>query len=252
MSSKSAHRRLALAGVAVLTGALVGVFGFGSPAGAHVTVSSPDAHQGGFAKLVFRVPNEQDAATMVKLEVHIPEDAPMGSARPKPKPGWTAQVTKGKLAKPVDLHGTKVTEGVTKITWTAANPAAGIPVGNFDEFEISGGPMPEIDSITLKAIETYSNGEVSRWIEETEEGGEEPEKPAPVLKLAKAEDAEHGDSGGEAAAAGESGGGSADEDNGGGAGTILGAIGLVAGLAGLALGGAAFLRTRRTAGPGAG
>ena len=41
----------------------------------------------------------------------------------------------------------------------------------------------------FKALQTYSDGEISRWIDEPVEGGEEPEHPAPVLKLAKAADA---------------------------------------------------------------
>ncbi len=37
--------------------------------------------------------------------------------------------------------------------------------------------------IEFKAVQTYSNGEVIRWIESTPKGGPEPELPAPVLKL---------------------------------------------------------------------
>jgi hypothetical protein len=35
----------------------------------------------------------------------------------------------------------------------------------------------------FKALQTYSNGEVVSWIQEATEGAEEPEHPAPVLKL---------------------------------------------------------------------
>jgi uncharacterized protein YcnI len=259
MFTKTARRGLtrsaALAGAAALVGAAIGVFGFGSPAGAHVSVSSSDATQGGFAKMVFRVPNEEEAASTVKVEVDM-ADNPLATARPKPKVGWTAQITKGKLPKPVDMHGTQVTEGVTKITWTAANPTAGIPVDQFDEFEVSGGPMPEADSIEFKVLQTYSNNVVARWIEETEEGEEEPEHPAPVLELAKATGGEHGDEhggtdseeGGEAA--GESGEAHSDSgDSGDNTGTILGTLGLATGVAGFVLGGLAFVRTRKVAPP---
>ena len=35
--------------------------------------------------------------------------------------------------------------------------------------------------MVFKALQTYSDGNVVRWIEEPVDGGEEPEHPAPVL-----------------------------------------------------------------------
>ena len=37
--------------------------------------------------------------------------------------------------------------------------------------------------MTFKALQTYSDGKTVRWIEKAERGGNEPENPAPVLKL---------------------------------------------------------------------
>jgi periplasmic copper chaperone A len=51
---------------------------------------------------------------------------------------------------------------------------------------VSVGPLPsDVDSLVFKALQTYDNGEVVRWIEEETPGGAEPERPAPVLKLTK-------------------------------------------------------------------
>lgn len=44
----------------------------------------------------------------------------------------------------------------------------------------------------FKAIQTYDNKEVVRWIEEPKAGGEEPDSPAPVLALSAASDDHHG------------------------------------------------------------
>lgn len=41
--------------------------------------------------------------------------------------------------------------------------------------------------MTFKALQTYSDGEVVRWIETSEPGQAEPAKPAPVLHLAPSE-----------------------------------------------------------------
>lgn len=103
----------------------------------------------------------------------------------KPKTGWTYTVTKGKPAVPVTAHGENITEVVTRIVWTAA-AGNGIKPGEFDEFEVSAGPLPDVETLTFKALQTYADGEVVRWIEDTPPGGQEPEHPAPVLNVAKA------------------------------------------------------------------
>jgi hypothetical protein len=59
------------------------------PALAHVTIQSPGASQGGYAKVTFRVPAEKPLAT-TRLQVVFPADAPLGSVRVKPHPGPVA------------------------------------------------------------------------------------------------------------------------------------------------------------------
>jgi uncharacterized protein len=169
-------------------------------ASAHVTVQGPGATQGGYTKLTFRVPTEKDVPT-TQIEIAMPEDTPIASMRVMPKPGWTYQMTKGAPAAPLEVHGEAVTEVVQRITWTVAPGNAGIGATEFDEFEVSAGPLPETDQLVFKALQTYADGEVVRWIEEPVEGGEEPEKPAPVLALAAAEP-EPGADGATASAAG--------------------------------------------------
>lgn len=155
------------------------------PASAHVTVQGPGATQGGFTKFTFRVPTEKDVPT-TKIEIAFPEDHPIASLRVKPHPGWTATLIKGKPAQPLEAFGSPVTEVVQRITWTAAPGTKGISPDEFDEFEVSAGPLPETDTLTFKALQTYADGEVVRWIEEPTAGGAEPEHPAPTLKLAVA------------------------------------------------------------------
>lgn len=169
-------------GVAVAA-AGVAVLGLAAPASAHVTVSSASAVQGGYAKVTFRVPNEKSAADTVKLEVVLPADQPIASVSTRPVPGWTAVAEKAKLPTPVKTEDGELTEAVSKITWTATGDAA-IKAGQFQEFDLSLGPLPKVDQLVFKALQTYSDGEVVRWIE-APSGGSEPDNPAPVLKLAK-------------------------------------------------------------------
>jgi hypothetical protein len=93
--------------------------------------------------------------------------------------------------------------------------------------------------MTFKALQTYSDGKVVRWIQ-TGSDDSELENPAPVLTLAASgAPGAPAASPTRAAAAGKSDGPSS------GTALTVGVIGLVAGLAGLALGGVAFTRSRR-------
>ncbi len=164
-------------------GSLLLLLPLAGTASAHVTVQGPGATQGGYTKLTFRVPSEKDVPT-TKIEIAFPTDTPIASLRVKPHAGWTAQLVKGAPATPLEVHGEKVTEVVQRIVWTAAPGNAGIGATEFDEFEVSAGPLPTTDTLVFKALQTYADGEVVRWIEEAAPGGAEPEKPAPVLQLA--------------------------------------------------------------------
>ncbi|MEU2572327.1 YcnI family protein [Streptomyces anulatus] len=180
--------RIALAGgVAASTVLLIA-----GPAAAHVSVQPVgEAAKGGYATLNFKVPNERDQASTVKLEVNFPADHPLSSVTPQAVPGWKIDITKSKLDKPLEVHGKKITEAVSKVTWTADEGE--IAPGYFQQFPVSVGALPEdADQLVFKAIQTYDNKEVVRWIEEPTAGGEEPESPAPVLKLTAAAEDHHG------------------------------------------------------------
>ncbi|MFF2234720.1 YcnI family protein [Streptomyces anulatus] len=180
--------RIALAGgVAASTVLLIA-----GPAAAHVSVQPVgEAAKGGYATLNFKVPNERDQASTVKLEVNFPADHPLSSVTPQAVPGWKIDITKSKLDKPLEVHGKKITEAVSKVTWTADEGE--IAPGYFQQFPVSVGALPEdADQLVFKAIQTYDNKEVVRWIEEPAAGGEEPDSPAPVLKLTAAAEDHHG------------------------------------------------------------
>lgn len=141
-----------------------------APALAHITVNPSEAAQGSFAKLTFRVPNEQDTGDTIKLEVQFPTDHPIASVSVKPHGGgWVADVQ-------------TVSDAVSQITWSGGK----IAPGEFDEFEVSVGPLPDVDSLKFPTVQTYSDGNVVSWIQDTTPGGPEPEFPAPVLTLTAA------------------------------------------------------------------
>jgi len=212
------------------------------PALAHVTVNSPGATQGSFGVLTFRMPNETDSANATELKVQLPPDQPLASVSVKPQPGWTYTVTRAKLPQPItDDDGNQVTDYPSVVDWKAT--AGGIKPGEYGEFQLSVGPLPKADSMTFKALQTYSNGETVSWIELPAAGSsDEPEHPAPTLKLAPAGGAATAPATNAAAAPAAA----SDEGAGGGSVTgayVVGGIGLVAGLAAL---GVAVSGRRRT------
>ncbi|WP_327009274.1 YcnI family protein [Dactylosporangium sp. NBC_01737] len=222
------------AGVAVAAAAAAAL-AFPAAASAHVTVNPNTATQGGYTKVTFRVPNERDDASTTKVEIALPADKPIASVSLKPVQGWTAVAESGKLATPIKTADGEITDAVLKITWTAAADAA-IKPHQFQEFDVSLGPLPVTDQIVFKALQTYSTGEIVRWIDEPAAGAEA-EHPAPVLKLAKKADPS-------APPAAAMGGPAVEAEDDGGDGTAvgLGAAGLVLGLAGLVVGVLAYRR----------
>ncbi|MDG5806957.1 YcnI family protein [Streptomyces ossamyceticus] len=179
-----------IAAVGALAGSAVLVLS--GPAFAHVSVAAEGtAAKGGYATVNFKVPNERDNASTTKVEVNFPTDHPLASAQPEAVPGWKIKVTRAKLDKPIELHGEQIDEAVSKVTWTATGK--GIEPGYFQKFPLSLGQLPEdTDELVFKALQTYSNKEVVRWIEVPQKGQEEPEHPAPVLALSAASGDHHG------------------------------------------------------------
>jgi uncharacterized protein YcnI len=194
---------------------------------------------GGFSALTFRVPNESETAGTTKVSVQLPQDTPFVYVSTKPVPGWTVKAVTAKLPAPYDFDGTTITEAVRTVTWTA-NRGTEIGPGEYQEFSISAGPMPEPATILLPATQTYSDGTVVAWDQATPASGEEPEHPAPELTVVAAAAGTDHHGGESSPQAGTT--GSAGEDPpgetataaastvGGGTGVVLGGLGLAAGV----------------------
>jgi periplasmic copper chaperone A len=200
--------------------------------GAHVTLQPSEAPAGGFTRLDVRVPTERDDASTTKVVVQMPPG--FLSVSNEPVPGWDTELTMRKLDKPVEQFGEQVTEEVGRITFTA-DDASAIQPGQFQDFGLSLA-VPEGkpgSMLTFKALQTYSNGEVVRWI-----GAPDSEEPAPQVELTAAEE-EGAPAPAAAQPAAPAGGGEDDDGNG------LAIVALVVGAAGLAAGLTALFMTRR-------
>ena len=222
---------------AKITMALIAVLALAVPAsaGAHVTLQPSEAAAGDFTVLDVRVPNETDDAATTKVDVQFPDGFVFASYQPVA--GWSVKVRMEKLAKPVTSHGEEITEQVAQMTWTAASDKVGVQPGQFQDFPISVQiPGEAGEALTFKALQTYDDGEVVRWI-----GAPDSEKPAPQVTVT-AGSGEHGARRGGLGAPTESHDSDSDSASKG-----LGIAALIVGALGLLAGGAALIRSRRTA-----
>jgi uncharacterized protein YcnI len=159
------------------------VVAFGGVAWAHVTIAPDSVVKGGSdVEISFRVPNEETTAT-TKIQVFIPANPPFLGVLAQSVPGWTDAVLTTKLAKPIHTDDGDVTDVVSQVTWTATSAATGIKPGEFGKFEIIVGQIPDATaSVSLKALQTYANGDIVRWIEDPTG-----DHPAPILTITAAE-----------------------------------------------------------------
>lgn len=139
-----------------------------APASAHVHASSDDAVRGGMALVTFEVPNESTTgAATTALTVDLSN---VSSVQTEAAPGWTVKLDRDAAS------GT-----VHSVTWTAA-PKGGIPVDQFGLFRISV-KLPDADTVSFPATQTYADGSVVKWDQPPAPGGPEPSNPAPMLTL---------------------------------------------------------------------
>jgi uncharacterized protein YcnI len=147
-------------------GAVTGfaVLGLAGPALAHVEVSA-DAKTAGAANvtLTFSGEAEKDGAGIKSERVVLPEGiAPDTVTLVKAPSEWTFATT----ADGFTVGGKALAEGVDAV-WQVK--IAKLPDG--------------VTRLSFKTLETYSNGDVDRWIEIQEAGKEEPDHPAPLVTL---------------------------------------------------------------------
>ena len=142
---------------------------------AHVTVHPNAVPAGGFTVLDVRVPNERDNAKTTKVDVQFPPGFLFVSY--EPVPGWDVKITFRKLAKPVTVFGEKFSQEADRVIFTTKGK--GLAAGQFVEFPLSVAvPEKAKSPLTFKALQTYSNGEVVRWI-----GSPDAESPAPQVAV---------------------------------------------------------------------
>lgn len=153
-----------------------------SPALAHVTLEAKQATVGSYYKAVFAVPHGCAGSATVKLRVQIPEG--VIGVKPMPKPGWTVESISGKYATEYELHGRKLSEGVTEVAWSGGK----LVDQNYDEFVMMTfltDTLKPNTTLYFPVVQECEQG-LSRWIDVPAEGqgnGHDSKWPAPGVRL---------------------------------------------------------------------
>ncbi|MGC5563509.1 DUF1775 domain-containing protein [Streptomyces sp. FR-108] len=152
------RRRAGLAGAAALTAVLA----LAGPAAAHAEVEADKAQAlAENVTLTFVSEAESASAGFREVRVVLPEGiAPNDVSLGKAPKGWTLKTT---------------ADG-----YVVGGPA--LKTGVDAEYAVKVRQLPDADEVAFKTVETYGDGEISRWIELPTDG-KEAEQPAPLLKL---------------------------------------------------------------------
>jgi len=142
-----------------MAGAAALAIGAGPPAAdAHVQIAPTVVAPNDPVKFTVLVPGERESET-TKVDVKMPAELLPFSY--EETPGWKRTLVKASNG------------GVDQIVWTGRLPRDG-----FVEFSFLAGTPPHTGEMAFKALQTYSDGTVVRWI-----GNPESEYPAPVVHV---------------------------------------------------------------------
>lgn len=148
----------------LLIATAAGVLAVPAGAWAHVSFHPNVLPASSNPTLNIRVPNEETKANAVKVDMQIPPGfTDISTELP---PGWRVQKLTRKLATPVKTSSGTITEEVSELIWSAPK-GGGIPPGSFLQFPITTA-IPDSaagQTLSFKVLQTYSNGDIVRWID---------------------------------------------------------------------------------------
>ena len=210
-------------------------------ASAHVGVTPDKTAAGSYALLTFGIPHGCDTSGTTKVAITLPQE--LNDAQPTVNPNWTVEKVTEQLADPKKLaDGTAITKRTSQIVYTAKTPLA----HELRDALVLSVKLPDTAGTTLyfPTLQSCETGQTD-WSEIAKDG-QDPhslEAPAPSITVTEAAGANgHGEAAATAShtAASPSTERASVTDSGADARSWAG---LAAGVGGLVLGGAAFLRS---------
>ncbi|HEX2012374.1 MAG TPA: YcnI family protein [Roseateles sp.] len=157
---------------------------------AHVVLDQPEAPAGSAYRAALRVSHGCAGSPTTAVTVQLPEG--LRHVKAQPKPGWTLNIRKARLARPDESHGKPVGEGTVEISWVAQGEANQLQDDWFDEFVLRATLPERTGALWFKVLQRCVQGEQA-WTEVPTEGqsGAALKAPAARLRLLPAEGGPH-------------------------------------------------------------
>lgn len=151
-----------------------------APAFAHVTANPNEGMAGAYFQTSFRISHGCEGSDTTKITIQVPPG--FVTMRPQEKPGWTVEVKKRKLEKPVPAgHGKMADEEIAEISWSGNK----LPDAQYDDFGIlTKLPQTAGRTIYFPIIQTCVKGE-NKWIDipASDQKWHDVKSPAPFIRI---------------------------------------------------------------------
>jgi len=157
------------------------------PAFAHAVLDNPRAEAGSSYRAAIRITHGCSGSPVREVIVQIPEG--VRGVKPMPKPGWTLEIEKARLAQPYESHGRRVEEDVVRVRWSGGR----LENAHFDEFVLLAALPDRPGKLYWKVSQVCEQGRVD-WFD-LPDGGKpaaDLKEPAAVLEVLPAAHADHG------------------------------------------------------------
>lgn len=151
----------------------MGAFVAFASAQAHITLEYQVAMASSSYKATFKVGHGCGASPIRQIVVTIP--AGVRGAKPMPKPGWTIDISRDKLAQ-------SATEEVSRITWTAKTRDDYLPTAHYDEFVLQA-RLPEKPGPMYWPVSQVCEEGRADWVELPQPGQKLSDLKAPAAYL---------------------------------------------------------------------
>jgi periplasmic copper chaperone A len=229
---------------------LAGALAVPAAAQAHISLHPNTVPAGAFATLDVRVPGEVEGAHVTRIDTLFPPG--FTGVAYQPVPGWSARVIETKLPTPIQEDGETIDSEVSQIVWSWTGPLDEVANGQFIDFPLSLAIPGDAagKALEFRTVQRYSNGQIIHWIDPSLEA----EHPAPRINVTAKGGAitdvageEAGPTAGSASATPVADGASAAKSSGSSASKGLGISGVVLGALGVLIGLAALTVRRRDA-----
>ncbi|HEV3093568.1 MAG TPA: YcnI family protein [Solirubrobacteraceae bacterium] len=146
---------------------------------AHISLHPNTIPAGAFATLDVRVPGEQEGAYVKKVDMLFPPG--FVGVGYENVPGWSAKLIETKLATPIKEGAETIDTEVSQIVWTWVGPLGKVDNGQFIDFPLSLAVPADAagKALEFRTVQTYSNSQVVHWIEPSLEA----EHPSPRINV---------------------------------------------------------------------